>query len=125
MAGSPAVPDRVPAALFTGFWKVNCQVPLTFDPVWENVKRAVPVPAKLSWMVPVHVPVRLGSSPPEQPSRAKVRASIMLHPYWRQSLPRILHAEFMHSTLSLSRSSCTVEVSSVLRVSSWRVGPRE
>src|SRR4029077_8509389 len=73
IAGSPAVPDRVPPLLLAGFEKVNCQVPFTFVSVWENVKRAVPVPTTLSWIVPVHVPVRLGSSPPEQPSRAKIR----------------------------------------------------
>src|SRR5262249_51041979 len=82
----PTVPEREPPLLFVVSLKVLCQVPVSCEPLCEIDKRSVPGPAKLSWIVPVHVPVRFGSSSPEQPRRARVKASTMLPTYLRHNV---------------------------------------
>src|SRR5262249_23438084 len=70
-----------------------CQVPVSCLFAWEMFNTSVPRPARLSWSVPVQVPVKgLGSLSLEQPRRPTTRASIhhrhTLHRMQRPSLAR-------------------------------------
>jgi hypothetical protein len=83
--GSPesrglAVPESVPPVLCWASGKVCCQLPVSCVWTWERLNRSIPRPARLSCIVPVHMPVKsLGVSSLEQPRRTTARATAHHH----------------------------------------------
>src|SRR5262252_1072934 len=74
------VPESVPPLLFRPSGNVLCQVPVNCLFAWEMFNTSVPRPARLSWSVPVQVPVKgLGSLSLEQPRRTTARATAHHH----------------------------------------------
>ena len=70
------VPESVPPLLFRASGNVLCQVPVSCLFVWEMVNTSIPLPARLSWSVPVQVPVKGGVALSlEQPRRTTTRAT--------------------------------------------------
>jgi hypothetical protein len=91
--GSPetrvlAVPVSVPPVLCWVSGKVCCQLPVSCVLTWERLNRSIPRPARLSCIVPVHVPVKLlGVSSLEQPRRTTARAAAHHHGLHRMETP--------------------------------------
>ena len=95
-----SVPLAVPPLLFAGSEKVDAQVPEIVEPDCEIVIRIVPIPARLSVEVPVHVPARdglgeVGLSPSQaatiaRPIKSTTARADLVSAALRRAVPTIL-----------------------------------